>query len=784
MRAIKAIALSLLALILLVVVGIVVLTNIIDPNDYKSDIEQMAKQSAGVNLAIKGDIDWSLYPWLGLSVGAVEVTTVNNEPFTKLNELQARIDFMSLLKMSPRVQKLVLDGLELNLHKDASGKANWENISTLKTVTATETNAGSPPPSATQGIATNESAPTQDDGAQPQGESSTPINFDIEEVAITNLKVNYISELDKQSITLAPLNIIARDIKLDDHFPLSITFSLKENISELATTADISTKIRLSKDFKSVDIKDFLAKFVFSGKPFNNKSVEASLAGNILADLANSKLSLSDIIASLGNLSLQANLGIDSSSANPKIDGTVNVPAFSLQELLSSLGQPVIPTQDPTVLRKIAFKTLISSPNDAIHLGDLSLTLDDTQLTGTVTQTWSSGHIDVQMKGDKIDVDRYLPPHQPTDKELAIASLKSDAQQIAKGKEQPTEAVTAAQHAKATITTEMDKANAAAAAAPQPAAAPKPTDENAPLLPLETIRGLSLNAKFDLNEFIIQKLPIQAIALLVTAKDGLIKLEKANGELFKGNFKATASIDARKEPVVWQAHKEINNIQSNPLIKTLADSGILSGGINFKADFTSKGNSIASLKKTTKGDASFFLKEGALEGFNLTEEVCKGIAKINKKALPKDNWEKRTAFSDLSGNILINGLNLQNPSMVGSLAGIKLTGKGDISVENSELDYQIALTMTGDEAVEACNINAKFKDIPWPVRCKGKFDADPATLCQPDYEAFGAVIEKLAKKEVERKAEKQLDKLLDKHSDKVDADTQKGIKNVLKGFLK
>lgn len=128
MRAIKYLFLTLFALIAIVIAGLIVLTIILDPNDYKQDIERVAQESGGVNLKIKGDMDWSLYPWLGISIGAVEVMTADGAPFTKLNELQARVNFKSLLSMSPKVQKLVLDGLELNLHKDAEGKANWENV--------------------------------------------------------------------------------------------------------------------------------------------------------------------------------------------------------------------------------------------------------------------------------------------------------------------------------------------------------------------------------------------------------------------------------------------------------------------------------------------------------------------------------------------------------------------------------------------------------------------------------------------------------------------------------
>lgn len=112
-------------------------------------------------------------------------------------------------------------------------------------------------------------------------------------------------------------------------------------------------------------------------------------------------------------MELKAKLDLDTSGKNPKVDGTLDVAAFSLQELLTQLGQANIATTDPEVLKKIAFRTIISSPDDAIKLNDLSLTLDDTNLKGGITQTWSNGHIEMAFKGDSINVDRYLPPNNP-----------------------------------------------------------------------------------------------------------------------------------------------------------------------------------------------------------------------------------------------------------------------------------------------------------------------------------------------------------------------------------
>src|SRR3546814_4218259 len=44
------------------------LTYLFDPNDYKDEIRELARSKAGLELDIKGDIGWSLFPWLGLEL--------------------------------------------------------------------------------------------------------------------------------------------------------------------------------------------------------------------------------------------------------------------------------------------------------------------------------------------------------------------------------------------------------------------------------------------------------------------------------------------------------------------------------------------------------------------------------------------------------------------------------------------------------------------------------------------------------------------------------------------
>ena len=58
----KLLGLLLLGLLLIIVALGFALTHLFDPNDYKDEIRQIARDKANLELDLKGDIGWSLFP--------------------------------------------------------------------------------------------------------------------------------------------------------------------------------------------------------------------------------------------------------------------------------------------------------------------------------------------------------------------------------------------------------------------------------------------------------------------------------------------------------------------------------------------------------------------------------------------------------------------------------------------------------------------------------------------------------------------------------------------------
>ena len=96
----KILGLVLLGLLLIIVALGFALSHLFDPNDYKDEIRQIARDKAHIELTLNGDIGWSLFPWLGLELHDASVATLAapTQPFADLQMLGLSVRVLPLLR--------------------------------------------------------------------------------------------------------------------------------------------------------------------------------------------------------------------------------------------------------------------------------------------------------------------------------------------------------------------------------------------------------------------------------------------------------------------------------------------------------------------------------------------------------------------------------------------------------------------------------------------------------------------------------------------------------------
>ena len=131
MRAIKIAGIALASLFGLVVVALLAVRLLVDPNDYKDRIAQEVKSSTGRELTLSGPIKLSVFPWIALEVGPASLGNpagFGAEPFAAVQRIALRVKLLPLLHKELKIGSIEIDGLDLRLVKNAAGKGNWQDF--------------------------------------------------------------------------------------------------------------------------------------------------------------------------------------------------------------------------------------------------------------------------------------------------------------------------------------------------------------------------------------------------------------------------------------------------------------------------------------------------------------------------------------------------------------------------------------------------------------------------------------------------------------------------------
>src|SRR5512146_1171082 len=129
MRALRIIGIVIGCIAAVLIAAAVVLWLVINPNDYKGRIEAAVKSSTGRELALSGNIHLEILPSIALELGPASLGNppgfTTSQPFASLQRASLRVHLLPLLHRQLDVGRVVIDGLDLRLLKNAQGQGNW-----------------------------------------------------------------------------------------------------------------------------------------------------------------------------------------------------------------------------------------------------------------------------------------------------------------------------------------------------------------------------------------------------------------------------------------------------------------------------------------------------------------------------------------------------------------------------------------------------------------------------------------------------------------------------------
>ena len=118
-------------LILLTVTAAVFIGWLFDPNEYKDYLADWVESRVGRDFSIEDDLTLTFFPSLGIEASGLRLGNTDglrNDPFATAERAILRVKILPLLLARVELGNLEIDGLLLNLSRDAAGRGNWEDL--------------------------------------------------------------------------------------------------------------------------------------------------------------------------------------------------------------------------------------------------------------------------------------------------------------------------------------------------------------------------------------------------------------------------------------------------------------------------------------------------------------------------------------------------------------------------------------------------------------------------------------------------------------------------------
>ncbi|MEE3508163.1 MULTISPECIES: AsmA family protein [unclassified Pseudomonas] len=737
----KILGLVILGLLLIIVALGFALSHLFDPNDYKDEIRQLARDKAHLELTLNGDIGWSLFPWLGLELHDASVATLTapTKPFADLQMLGLSVRVLPLLRREVQMSDVRVEGLNLTLNRDENGHGNWEDI-------GRPAQPATPPP-----VEPGAAGQTAQGTATTPEKTSQPIKLDIDSLTVNNARIDFNDAKNGRQFSAESIQLSTGAVHEGTNIPVKLTAFFSTNQPVIRAKTELAGQLRFDRVLKRYQFEDMRLSGEASGEPLDGKTLTFAAQGQLLVDLAANVAEWNGLKLSANQLRALGELHLRDLDKTPQLSGGLSIAQFNLHDFLEGIGQPV-PEMAAGSLNKFEMVSRLTGNPTSVAFEDLNLKVDDSTFTGRLAvDDFAKQALRVQLKGDTFDADRYRPGKSEAAKS-AGAARKSEVE-----------------------STQSQAFAASGGTTPLPNAPTQGAWSNTQLLPLERMRTLDVQADLNFGTLTLNKLPIQNAVLKTQAQAGQITLESLRGDLYNGNFEVKGNLDVRPDIPLMRVQTHIAKVPVERFIQSKDQTPPVKGLLTLSSDLTSKGNSEKVLIDGLNGTASFMLNDGVLVNANLEQQLCQGIAKLNRKTLDSEPRGKDTPFQQLNGNLVFHNGVASNPDLKVGIPGLTVKGDGDVDLRVLGMDYRIAIIIEGDKSDmpdPACQVNERYAGIEWPVRCRGPLELG-AKACRLDNEKLGQVAAKLAGDKLQQKIE---DKLGDKVSPQL-KDALKGLFN-------
>ena len=556
---------------------------------------------------------------------------------------------------------------------------------------------------------------------------SSPPALSVQQIDIQDANLSWNDHISGQHYQIQQFNLASAGLTAGVNVPVQARFQLLSSEPATDIQFKMQTELAIGANHQRFTLNNLQMTAVAEDPILPADGIQIGLGAEIDIDLAEQRLQVKALQLEGPELGIQGQVNFTQWATKPQIRGQLKLANTNLKRLLAILGTS-IETQNPQALTNFSANLTLEYDNQQLRLEPLAFILDGSTLQGNialdVTKTIPALQAELQI--DQFNLDDYMP---------------STA----------TETVTpsSSQSTKDTKTTHS------------------------------VLHAFNLAAELRINQLQANKARLTDVQLKMQNQQGLLTLKPIQANLYSGQFNGDISLDARTEPMVLAANKQLTGIQIGPLLRDVVGQDQLEGRGDLQLRITTNGINEQAIRNSLAGSAAFQFTDGAYKGVNLAE-LIQGAARLLRLNLeqPSSSGEKRTDFAMIKGSLQINQGVIRNRDLQLQSPLLRITGQGSVDLAADQVDYMLTTKLVKTLAGQGGKTSNQLKGIPIPVRISGPL----ANL------SYTPDLSGMLQASVQQRIQQEQDKVLNNVQDKVKQKaaellgSPKGLEDALQGL--
>jgi len=324
-KILKILVYTILVSLLFIATAAGIFVTTFDANLYKQDLSELVRQHTGRDLQFFGDVSLTIYPTLGMKIGAMSFSNApgfSAPSMVKVNKASISVDLASLITFNPQIDQLLLEDLEINLQTNKAGKTNWDDLVKPDTQAATT---------------------SMESGAGATDSDATPIGIEgsFGGINMQNARLLWQDEQAGVEYRISDFDLKTGRITADEPFVLQMHLALQSG-DEISASVDLEAMIQYMINDNQLKIDDLNIDIAAEGSVLPKGQVQIGIASqSLLFDVQRNAVKMDGFEFRLDDIRLGGTVNITDFS-QPALEFDL---ATELLDLDALLGTPPVKQQ-------------------------------------------------------------------------------------------------------------------------------------------------------------------------------------------------------------------------------------------------------------------------------------------------------------------------------------------------------------------------------------------------------------------------------------------------------